>query len=59
MNCTGLEGQIKEGEAGGGEFATRVMEDAINNESRERKLEIVLITATGCYGNVGSSGNGS
>ena len=36
MNCAGLEGQIK----GGGEFATRVMEDAINNESREKKLEI-------------------
>ena len=39
MNCAGLEGQIKGG-GGGGEFATRVMEDAINNESREKKLEI-------------------
>ena len=37
MNCAVLEGQIKEG---GGEFATRVMEDAINNKSREKKLEI-------------------
>ena len=43
MNCTGLEGQIKERERareGCGEFATRVMEDAINNESREKKSEI-------------------
>ena len=28
------------GREAGGEFATRVMEDAINNENREKKLEI-------------------
>ena len=32
-------GRGREREAGG-EFATRVMEDAINNENREKKLEI-------------------
>ena len=37
------EGERERGREGerGGEFVPRVMEDAINNESREKKLEIV------------------